>query len=186
MQHNSSLSKVQCHKCTTAYTTSHVCASVSVPSVQHCMLAVHTHKSCLLCTLTCQNTKQRLVHMLLYNITLMHSLAACPCAAHAMPFTFLDSFVEDMSSLGVSSIHANCTLQWLKYLAFVSYMRGSILAGSCTTFHVSPNSRLLGLAHLCCCTNDPPESSRTNMATDYRQIGLTDHYHCYFRTMQKR
>ncbi len=121
------------------------------------MLAVHTHMS---------NTKQRLVHFLLYKFLVLHSLAACPCAADAVSFTFLDSFIEDMSSLRVRSIQANCPLQWLEYLAFVSDMRGRLWAGFCITLHVSLNSGLLGLAHLCCCTNDPPGSSRTMMATD--------------------
>lgn len=95
-----------------------------------------------------------------------------------MPFAFLGSVIEAMTSLGDGFIQANCTLQWLKYLAFVSDMRGSFMAGFCTAFYINTNSRLLGLAHLCCCTNDPPGRSRTKMATDGRKIGMTYHYDC--------
>ena len=106
------------------------------------------------------------MNILQYSKLLLHSLAACSYAADAMPFAFLGSVIEDMSTLSLRdrSIQAKCTLQWLQYLAFVSDMRGSFSAGFCTTFYINPNSRLRGLTHLCCCTNDPPGSSRTMMA----------------------
>ena len=128
----------QCHPFNTACTTSHVCARVSVPCVHCCMshiphlCKVQYHACntvCLLCILTCQNAKKSLIHILQYSSLLLHSLAACSYAADAMPFAFLDSFIEDMSSLSLRdrSIQTKCTLQWLQYLAFVRGHEGQLL-----------------------------------------------------------
>ena len=158
-----------------ACTTSHVCARVSTPSMHKCMY----HASCFVqSSVSCMQHGMLAVHTHMPKCkgkAATHPAVQKPSAAPpgsmpcAMPFTCLDSFIEDLISLGVSSIQANCSLYKLKYLAFMSDMRGSFSAGFCTAFYVSPNSRLLGLAHLCCCTNDPPGSSRTMMAIDCKR-----------------